>query len=52
MLRLRHLSIRARLVLLVLAVMLPASGLIAWLVATEARDTRETAYASGSPNDR
>ena len=46
MLRLRHLSIRARLVLLVLAVMLPASGLIAWLVATEARDTRETAYAS------
>ena len=32
----RHLSIRARLILLVLAVVLPAAGLVAWLVVAEA----------------
>ncbi len=42
---LRHPSIRARLVLLLLAVVLPAAGLVAWLIAAESRDARDSAYA-------
>src|SRR5450759_2492495 len=40
----RHLSIRARLILLVLAVVLPAAGLVAWLIVAEARDARYVAF--------
>ena len=46
MMRHQRLSIRARLILLVLAIILPTSGLVAWLGAAEVRDTRNTAYAS------
>ena len=37
----RSLSIRVRLSLLALAVVLPAAGLVAWLIAAEARDAHE-----------
>ncbi len=41
----RHLSIRAQLILLVLAVLLPAVGLITWDVANDVYRAREAAYA-------
>ena len=44
MMKLRPLSIRARLILLVLAVVLPAAGLVAWLTVAESRDARAVAF--------
>ena len=44
MMKLRPLSIRARLILLVFAVLLPAAGLVAWLVVAESRDARDAAF--------
>jgi len=41
----RHLSIPARLILLALAVVLPAAGLVAWLIAEGLHDARGAAYA-------
>jgi diguanylate cyclase (GGDEF)-like protein/PAS domain S-box-containing protein len=45
MIKPRRLSIRVRLILLVLAVVLPAAGLVAWLIVEESRDARDVAYA-------
>ena len=41
----RHLSIRAQLLLLVLAVVLPAAGIFVFFIAGEAADARDAAYA-------
>ncbi len=41
----RQLSIRSQLLLLVLAIMLPAAALLAWHVADDARQARQAAYA-------
>ena len=45
MMKLLRLSIRARLILLVLAVLLPAAALVAWFVAADAREARDLAHA-------
>jgi len=44
MLKLRTLPIRDQLILLVLAVVLPLTGLVAWLVVAELRDARAVAH--------
>ncbi|MBI5910497.1 MAG: EAL domain-containing protein [Betaproteobacteria bacterium] len=44
MIKPRPLSIRARLILLVLAAVLPAAGLVAWLIVAESRDARAIAF--------
>ena len=44
MMKPRPLSIRVRLILLVLAVVLPAAGLVAWLIVAGSRDTRAIAF--------
>ncbi|MBE0621404.1 MAG: EAL domain-containing protein [Burkholderiales bacterium] len=44
--RLRPLSIRVWLILLVLAVVLPAAGLVAWYIDADSREARDGAYAS------
>ena len=41
----RRLSIPARLILLVLAIVLPAAVLVAWLIAADSRDVYDVAYA-------
>ncbi len=45
MLRPLRLSIRARLILLVLAMVLPAAGLVSWLIVAESAKARDAAYA-------
>lgn len=42
--KLPNLSIRARLIQLVLALALPATGLVVWLIVAEARDVRDVAF--------
>ena len=44
----RHLSIRAQLLLLVLAVALPAAGIISYFLAHDAREASESAYAKAN----
>ena len=44
MMHAHRLSIRSRLILLVLAVVLPAAGLVAWLIHAESGRAREAAY--------
>ena len=43
MMKLRHLSIRTQLILLVLALVLPAAGLLAWLIVAASPDARAVA---------
>jgi len=44
--KLHHLTIPARLILLLLAVIVPAAGLVAWLILAESREANEVGYAS------
>ncbi len=44
--KLHNLTIPARLILLVLAVIVPAAGLVAWLILAESREANEVGYAS------
>ncbi len=44
MMKLPRLSIRAGLILLVLAVVLPATGLVVWLIVAESRDVRDVVF--------
>ena len=44
MMKLPNLSIRARLILLVLAVVLPATALVVWLSVAESRDVRDVVF--------